>query len=298
MKSVWPALLLIACDGGKSPPTSRGTTATSSATTTPTAALATEASTTSATASAAPTGDASAEVKPPAYGGPTGTIVGTIRIKGDPPPDTPHKYPKECTGEAAAMYGKLFRVGKDGALADALVAVTKYEGFVPMKNEAIKITVKGCAYPTRTIAMTDGQHLEVRNVETNTTGYLPWLDGAKLPAGIVAVPQGDPVKLYSRGRARYWLRDQMERPFMVAHVFHLPYSTTAVTGLDGQYRIDGIPVGKVDVSAMLPSANLLSDTKPFDVKAGENKLDFELKFDKKRDVPAKAESEYHDNKRK
>jgi hypothetical protein len=227
---------------------------------------------------------------PTPYTGPTGNVRGRVRIKGDPAPATPHVYPPGCEGEAAAMYGKLFRTGTDGALADAIVSVTKYEGFVPPRKESIPVSVKHCAYSTRSIAMTDGQHLEVRNFDEDTTSYLPWLDGAKLPAGIVAVPQGEPVKLYSRGYGRYWLRDQMARTFMVAHVFHFRYGTTAVTGLDGAYRIEGIPVGKVEVSAMLPQANLLSVTKPFEVKEGvDNVIDLELVFDAKRDVPEKPE---------
>lgn len=246
-----------------------------------------------------PSGSASsAPSAPVAYSGPVGTLTGRITIKGDPAPETPHVYPKGCEGEGAATYGKLFRVGQDNALADAIVSVTKYQGFVPPKSDAIPVTVRGCAYSTRSIAMADGQHIAVRNTETDTTSYLPWLDGAKLPAGIVATPQGSPVKLYSRGYGRYWLRDQMSRSFMVAHVFHFRYATTAVTALDGAYRIEGIPVGKVDVSAMLPQANLLSTTKPFEIKEGaDNVLDLELVFDAKRDVPAKSEDTLSDGSR-
>src|SRR5207237_564171 len=158
-----------------------------------------------------------------------GGLSGTVRIKGDPAPATPHTYPKECGGEAAAMYGKLFRAGKDHELADALVSVSKYQGYVPPRESAIRVTIKNCSYSTRTIAMTDGQHLEVRNLEDDTKSYIPWLEGARLPASLVAVPHGDAVKLYSRGFGRYWLRDQMGTKFMVAHVFHVNFATTAVT---------------------------------------------------------------------
>ncbi|MSP25881.1 MAG: hypothetical protein EXR75_12120 [Myxococcales bacterium] len=236
---------------------------------------------------AAPTATASA-TKPEPYQGPTGVLTGTIRIRGDAAPNVKHAYAKECAGDAAATYGKLFRVGQDHALADALVAVTGYKGFVPPKAAAIAVTITRCAFSTRTIAMTDGQHLEVKNLDP-LTSYLPRLDGARMPATIVAIPGGDPVKIYSRGYGRYWLRDDMARGFMVAHVFHFHYGTTAVTALDGKYRIEGVPTGKVDVSAMLPSANLLSTTKSFEVRAGDNALDLELKFDAKKNVPEKLE---------
>ncbi|MBM4358606.1 MAG: hypothetical protein FJ096_10920 [Deltaproteobacteria bacterium] len=291
---------LLGCDSGPPAPSRAVTgTGTANATVAPNVS-ATPSVSASPSDTATPSGSEASATPVPMqpYTGPTGTLRGMIKIKGDPAPATPRVYPKGCEGEAGAMYGKLFRVGQDSALADAIVSVTRYKGFVPPKKQAIPVTVRGCAYSTRSIAMTDGQHIEVRNLETDTTSYLPWLDGAKLPAGIVATPQGTPVKLYSRGYGRYWLRDQMSRAFMVAHVFHFRYATTAVTGLDGAYRIEGIPVGKVDVSAMLPQANLLSVTKPFEIKEGEdNILDLELTFDAKRDVPELTEDTLSDGSR-
>ncbi len=279
------------CDSLAKPSASGGTTPSASASASASAKA-------SAGASSSASASSAASAAPEPYKGPSGTLSGMIRVTGDPPPDTPHEYPKACRGEAGAMYGKLFRVGQDHALADAIVAVTKYEGYVAPKSDAVHVTVRSCAYSTRSIAISDGQRIEVRNVEDDTTTYLPWLDGARAPAGIVATPRGDAVKLYSRGYGRYWLRDQMGRTFMVAHVFHFHFSTTSVTGLDGQYRIEGVPVGTVGVSAMLPQANLLSVTKPLEIKEGDNKLDLELKFDKKRDVPEVSEAALPDEKRK
>jgi len=251
---------------------------------------ATSGATTTASASTAPTGSTAVATKPkvktpPPYKGPTGTLSGTIRIKGDPPPEHSFKYPKECDG-AAATYGKLFRVGQEGTLADAIVAVTKYSGFVPPSSDKTTVTIRNCSYSTRSIALTDGQHIEVKNLDP-LTSYVPHLDGARLPALSVAVPRGKSIKLYTRKPGRYWLRDQMARSFMVAHVFHFRFATTDVTALDGKYKITGIPVGKVEVSAMLPAAKLLSATKPgVEIKKGDNTLDLELTFDAKKHTPA------------
>jgi hypothetical protein len=244
---------------------------------------ATTSATTNATSSAGPATSGSAKPAPKPYEGPTGTLRGTLKVTGDDPPQVAFQYPKEC-GSAVATYGKLFRVGQDGELADAIVAVTRYQGFVPPKEEAIKLTIKECAYSTRTVAMTTGQHLEVSNLDP-LTSYLPHLDGARAPAAMVAVPRGDPVKLHSRGPGRYWLRDQMGRKFMVADVFHFRYSTAAVTKLDGKYVIDRLPVGKVQVSVMLPAANLLTSNQETVITEGDNTLDLSLNFDAKKDVP-------------
>jgi len=244
--------------------------------------------TASATASGAPTAPLPKKPQPKAYVGPTGTVVGRVTITGDPPPKTSFKYEKGCEG-AIATYGKLFRTGPDGGLADAVVAVTKYgDNFIPPKQDAVPVTITNCAFSQRTIVMTDGQHLTVQNL-MNAKQFLPHLDGARQPATVVAVPGGEPIKVFSRGVSRYWLRDQMGRQQMVAHVFHLPYSTATVTSLDGKFRIEGIPAGgTVEVSAMLPQLkNMNAVTKELKVEADkDNEIELELNFDAAKDTPA------------
>ncbi|MEM9694696.1 MAG: hypothetical protein AAGA56_19260 [Myxococcota bacterium] len=230
-----------------------------------------------------PSGVPRPDIKP--YDGPTGKVAGQVTIVGDPPPDTPFVYPTPCR-EAAQVYGKLFRKGADGALADALVSVTEYKGYVPPKEDFVDVTFSDCAYSARTIALTDGQQIRVRNRQYDTTAVIPHLDGARLPSVTVAVPQGDPVILPTRGRSRYWLRDQLKKPWLVAHVFHLPYATTDVTNTDGAFEIDRIPVGEVTVSVLLPQT-MLALSKRVTVKDGEtSKLDFELSFDAAANTPA------------
>src|SRR5689334_6261693 len=65
----------------------------------------------------------------PPYKGPTGTLKGVVHISGDPALPMDFTFASGC-GEAAATYGKLFRTGQDNTLADALVAVTGYKGYV------------------------------------------------------------------------------------------------------------------------------------------------------------------------
>jgi hypothetical protein len=210
------------------------------------------------------------------YSGPVGSLRGHVRIKGDPPPDAGLSFPIGKCGEAAATYGRLFRVGQDGALADALVTVVNYDGFVPERDEAEKVTLHGCALSRRTLALSFGQRIEIANLDP-TEPYMPYLDGGAFTAVMVAVPKGDPVKLYPQQPGHYLIRDQLPKPFMTADVFVLKFATHDVTDLDGEFEINGIPVGKVLTSAFLPSIN--ADTKkPIEIKEGVNTLDFELTF--------------------
>lgn len=220
------------------------------------------------------------------YAGPTGTLRGTIRVSGDPPPDLALKYPEtDCRGEAIAVHGKLFRVGQDSTLADALVAVTGYRGYVPPKGEASKTTIHRCALARRTIAATFGQRIEVANLD-QVDSYMPYLDGAPTSAILVAIPRGDAVRLYPPQAGHYMLRDQLPNDHMTADVYVLAYSTMDVTGLDGKYEITGIPVGPVDVNAMLPATKKTAHKK-LEIKEGDNTLDLTITFDASKDDPAK-----------
>ncbi|MBK9263878.1 MAG: hypothetical protein IPM54_29255 [Polyangiaceae bacterium] len=216
------------------------------------------------------------------YKGPTATLRGTVRIKGDPPPNTSFTFPSGKCGEAAATYGKLFRVGLEGAAADVLVTVTGYKGFVPARDEAEKVTIHGCAFARRTVSMTFGQRIEVANLD-QIESYMPYLDGAPRRAVMIAVPRGAPVKLYPlENRAHYMIRDELPNPFLTADVFVLNYATHDVTGLDGQYEIQGIPVGKVAVNAFLPAIDKVAE-QSLELKEGTNTLDLELTYGTKSD---------------
>lgn len=224
--------------------------------------------------------------KPP-YAGPTATLRGRVRMEGDASPPSGLKFNAKCT-EADATYGKLFRVGLDNALADAMVTVTRYadRGWVPPAEPAVKAGFRGCAAVQRTYVLTYGQRLEVTNLDRTADPYIPMLDGAPSKTMQVAVPGGAPIKLYATEPGHYMLRDSMDRG-PVADVFVLKYATHAVTGLDGRYEIKGIPVGKVRVDAFLPVISK-SQGESVDLKEGDNTLDLVMKFDAKKDLSGGA----------
>jgi hypothetical protein len=108
---------------------------------------------------------------------------------------------------------------------------------------------------------------------------VPDLIGASLQAQLVALPRGDAIHLYPEHAGRYELTDSM-RLFMLAEVLVVKFPTHAVTGLDGQFVIPRVPVGKVNVSALLP-ATLAQASKEVEVHAGESvEVKFELSFDR------------------
>ena len=214
------------------------------------------------------------------YAGATGTISGVISASGDSAPDMPEAVaaiPTDCAS-AKDTYGKLFREGPGRGLADVVVGVTGYSGYLPEEAPAQFADANACAWNSRTYVLTFGQSLDVRSRDSRP--YVPDLMGAHLKAQLVAVPRGDAIHLYPEQPGRYQLTDSM-RLFMLADVLVVKFSTHAVTGLDGRYVIPRVPVGKVKVSALLP-ATMVQNEKEVEVHAGELvDVPLTLAFDRK-----------------
>jgi hypothetical protein len=217
--------------------------------------------------------------KMPLYSGPTGSVHGVITIRGDEAPELDWlvaKIPEKCS-RARTVYERLFREGMMRSLADVLVTVTGYRGYVAPTTDAVRVEARGCAWDRRTIAVTFGQRIDV--ISGDGQSYVPELLGARMPAEMFAIPKGDAVRLYPNKVGRFLLSDG-GKPFMFADVFVLKYPTTAVTGLDGRYDISRIPAGKVTVTALLP-ATLVTSSQTVEIVAGKDlELNLEIGYDK------------------
>lgn len=186
------------------------------------------------------------------YAGPVGGVRGTVRVSGPPAPEQDAvlaQVPPAKCDDGRAFYRKLFREGPGRELGDVLVAVTGYKGYLPPASESKLLVARGCAFESRTVAMVFGQELLVKN--RGPEAFMPLLENSGQLAMMVALPGGEPVRLYPSKVGQYRLIDQ-SHPFATADVFVLKYPTFDVTGLDGEFSIEGIPVGDVVVSAYLP----------------------------------------------
>lgn len=229
----------------------------------------------------------------PAYSGPTGSVRGIVTASGDAPLDAREHLAKikgDCP-EAREMYAKIFREGLMRSLADVLVAVTGYEGYVPVKEPKQTVGARGCAFSTRTIALTFGQTIDL--VSKDREAYVPNLLGSRMQVQLLALPGGAGSTLYPPEPGHYVLTDSI-KVFMLADVFVLKYSTHDVTGLDGRFEIGGIPPGKARLSALLPATGGVVE-KEIEIKAGQAlEVSLDIPFDAKafqaKNAPASAPS--------
>ena len=221
------------------------------------------------------------------YQGATGTVEGVVTMVGDAAPDmTIDKIPADCS-IATNTYGKLFREGAGRSVADVLVAVTGYKGYLKPKADHVELLARDCAWTKKTIGVTFGQRIEVKSSDTRP--YIPQLLGGPAGALLVAVPGGDAVPVFPQEPGHYVLIDSM-RLYSKADVFVVRYPTFDVTALNGRYRIEGIPVGPVTVSALLPSTSS-ADSRQVTVAANQTvSVDFALKFSRSAMQPQAAPS--------
>jgi hypothetical protein len=214
----------------------------------------------------------------PAYDGPTGVVEGTVHVTGDKPlVRTLAGVPKGCEN-AQAIHGPTYRAGPKGELADALVGVIGYSGYLAPSHDDKVVTIRDCALEPTVIDLSLGQRLMIGNVDTQM--YMPQT-AAKQYVGRLAMKDQSPVPVFFTAPGAYamsWiLGDPPAGGYPIATVFVIPNALHMVTGLDGSFRIAGIPVGKARVTAS--HLDMPESQTEVEIKAGEvTKVDLTMTF--------------------
>lgn len=206
---------------------------------------------------------------------------GVVRIVGDESPLMPKadQIPVGHCFAAHQMHSKVFRKAPDGAVADVLVAVTEYEGELPLPKTPVEVTMADCALSQRTIVLTPGREIHAKNI--GVVAAMPELIGAPQAALVVAVPGGDPIVLTPLRAGRYMLVDA-SHDYATADVFVLNFPTADVTDEAGAFEITGVPAGEVRLSARLADAGLTVEQRVVIEPNKTTVVDLELTFDRAR----------------
>lgn len=212
--------------------------------------------------------------KLPPYDGPVGIVEGNLVVSGDPAPPSMGRSFEKCPG-AKPFFEKQFREGParpDGTrpLADAIVAIDMSGAgvFVAEHREGELLTITNCTPSARTVVLTYGQRLEVKNASDSGSNrsFAPQFENWPDRALMVATPGADPVRLYPKAIGRYRLIDRAGQDWLEADIFVIGHPLHTVTDANGHFRIEGVPVGKRKVDVRHPAIDAHT-VKEVDVKS-------------------------------
>ncbi|ACY17546.1 carboxypeptidase regulatory-like domain-containing protein [Haliangium ochraceum] len=186
----------------------------------------------------------------------TGTIVGHVLYRGTPPPRPPLARDTDPVCAKTAMRSERVVV-TDGKLRDALVRLPAGSaGTHAVPSEAVVVDQLACMYRPRVVGVMAGQSLVVRNSDPtyhNVRGtkheHTEWNLGQP-PKGPVITRErlGEPGEVVT-------LRCDVH-PWMRGYAVVSDHPFFDVSGDDGSFRLENVPVGRYTVEAWHPELGL------------------------------------------
>jgi plastocyanin len=217
-----------------------------------------------------------------------GEIIGTVTLKGTPPPENPNNFIKDDAKCAKVITEvpttHFYVVGGGGELADVIVKLKDAPGkSAGASAQPVVLDQKNCQYVPQILAIQTGQTLLVRtsdpfphNVRTKPATPGNHEENKMQEAGAPDVP-------LTFGAAENFLKFQCDvhsstfGSWMLAWVTVVDHPYFAVTGKDGKFKISNVPAGKYTLTALHRKAALNGVDKQIEVKEGEPaKVDFTL----------------------
>jgi plastocyanin len=208
-----------------------------------------------------------------------GEIVGTITLKGTPPPEKEFdkNADKNC-GEPLKGITHHYIVGSKGELANVTVSIQGMSGkSTGASQPGVVIDQKGCEYTPGIAAVQTGQKITFKNSD-NTTHNMRTdaAEGSQNKPFSEIQPPGAPEKSYTPTKPETFLKFKCDvHPWMFAWVSVFDHPYFAVSGKDGTFKISNVPAGKYKLQAEHRKAG--KTEKEIEVKEGEpTKVEFVL----------------------
>jgi plastocyanin len=205
-------------------------------------------------------------------------IIGTITLKGTPPPEVPYT-PLMNDSTCGAMYKTaptthFYAVGPNHELADTVVSLKGVTGkSTGASQPPVVLDQKGCLYVPQILAIETGQKLVVKNSDSciHNVHCVPAVSGNP-ESNQVQMP-GGPDLDYTFAQPEMFMKFKCDvHPWMFAwvSVFDSPYFN--ISDKDGKFVIKNVPPGKYTVEADHRKLGTL--TKDVEVKDSDVTVDF------------------------
>jgi len=178
----------------------------------------------------------------PKAGGPVGTIRGQVRLVGEAPALAALPVYKHADVCGAEVRDERLVVGANGALRNAVVALTDIERGKDIPFDTpINLDNAKCAFVPHVATATAGQKLVIHNSDPFLHDAHAWLGNRTVFN--VAVPKGRTVTRSLTDVGLIHINCNVRHTWMRAYIYVSENPYHAVTGEDGTFSLAGVPPG-------------------------------------------------------
>jgi hypothetical protein len=193
-----------------------------------------------------------------------GTVTGSVRFSGEPPPPTGfelRRYPdREYCGALSDGSGYLFlrevAVGPDQGLKDVIVTIQGIEKGKPFEFEETKLETNICQFVPFVSVMRDQHPISVKNLDTvshDLQVYEREWEHIFIMFHRPALTKGGTRDLIRfTGNRRGVIMQCGMHPYMQGHGLAVDNPYYAITGLEGTFTIPDLPAGSYRIKAWHP----------------------------------------------
>jgi plastocyanin len=211
-----------------------------------------------------------------------GNIIGTITLKGAPPPEVANTLLKDdvtCGKSHTSMpTTHHFVVGPNKELANVVVSLKGVSGkSTGVSAPPAVLDQNGCEYVPSILAIQTGQKLIVKNSDPvlHNVHSVPAVSGNQ-PFNQAQMP-GGPDLTVTVSKPENFLKFQCDvHQWMFAWVSVFDHPYFSVSSKDGTFKIANVPPGKYTIVAMHRKAAPAGMEKEIEVNDGDVTVDFTL----------------------
>jgi plastocyanin len=213
-----------------------------------------------------------------------GNIIGTITLKGTPPPEVANTLLKDdvtCGKSHTTMpTTHHFVVGPNKELANVVVSLKGVGGkSTGASAPPAVLDQNGCEYVPSILAVQTGQKILAKNSDPvmHNVHVNPTVAANNQPINSAAQMQGAADLTIVFKQPENFLKFQCDvHPWMFAWVSVFDHPYFSVSGKDGTFKIANVPPGKYTIVAMHRKAAPAGVEKEIEVKDGDVTVDFTL----------------------
>jgi plastocyanin len=233
----------------------------------------------------------SSDKAPAAPAGPVGRIRGVVRLLGDAPRPTfePVTENQNTCGDRVPL--SRLTAGKDKGVQYAFVYLDGVKSDEKFRaRESLLVDQKNCQYAPHSLIVPVGSKIDITNSDSilhNVHGQQVTDEGSKMLFNIAQPVRGQKTTVESplTTPGIVFLTCEAGHPWMNGYVFVANHPFVSVTGDDGQFVIEGVPVGTYRIKMWHEGVKMTRNIKTL------QRYEYEAPYEMTQDVTVTANGE-------